>query len=125
MTRPLAFFSLIVTATMSIFAANELPKNDDDESFEVEPPLLIPNRDAEKSPGANTSATPAPTIDPDKLEKDLERAKRNDDCSLADAVRLMAHDGKVRKIDIGDAWWQDVDTPEMLRQAEKICARSA
>lgn len=55
----------------------------------------------------------------------LERAKQNDDCSLADAVRLMAQDGKVRKIDIGDAWWQDVDTPEMLQQAEKICGRNA
>ena len=49
----------------------------------------------------------------------LERAKKNDDCSLADGVRLMAADGKVRAIDIGAAWWQDVDTPEMLRQAEK------
>jgi 1L-myo-inositol 1-phosphate cytidylyltransferase len=49
----------------------------------------------------------------------LERAKQNEDCSLADGVRLMAADGKVRAIDIGAAWWQDVDTPEMLRQAEK------
>jgi 1L-myo-inositol 1-phosphate cytidylyltransferase len=44
----------------------------------------------------------------------LERAKRNGDCSLADGVRLMAADDQVRGIDIGPAWWQDVDTPEML-----------
>jgi len=49
----------------------------------------------------------------------LERAKKNGDCSLADGVRLMAADGKVRGIDIGESWWQDVDTPEMLRQAEE------
>lgn len=49
----------------------------------------------------------------------LERARRNNDCSLADGVRLMAEDGKVRAIDIGASWWQDVDTPDMLRQAEK------
>ena len=49
----------------------------------------------------------------------LERAKQNGDCSLADGVRLMADDGKTRAIDIGDAWWQDVDTPDMLRHAEK------
>ena len=85
MTRRLAFFSVLVTAMMSIFAANELPKKDDDESFEVEPPLLIPNRDAEKSPLANASATPAPIVDPDKLEKELERAKR----SAAGAERLF------------------------------------
>lgn len=49
----------------------------------------------------------------------LERAKRNGDCSLAEGVRLMATDGKVRAVDIGDAWWQDVDTPEMLAEADK------
>jgi choline kinase len=49
----------------------------------------------------------------------LERVKQNEDCSLADGVRLMATDNKARAIDIGDAWWQDVDTPEMFVQAEK------
>jgi choline kinase len=49
----------------------------------------------------------------------LERAKRNGDCSLADGVRLMAADDQVRGIDIGPAWWQDVDTPEMLACAEQ------
>lgn len=49
----------------------------------------------------------------------LERAKRNEDCSLADGVRLMAEDNKARAVDIGDAWWQDVDTPQMLQHAEK------
>ena len=48
----------------------------------------------------------------------LERAKRDGDCSLADGVGAMAADGKVRAINIGDAWWQDIDTPEMLAQAE-------
>jgi 1L-myo-inositol 1-phosphate cytidylyltransferase len=52
----------------------------------------------------------------------LERAKSDSsasDCSLADGVRLMAGNGRVRAIDIGDAWWQDVDTPEMLQYAER------
>ena len=52
----------------------------------------------------------------------LERAKSQSlqsDCSLADGVRLMASDDMVRAIEIGDGWWQDVDTPEMLCQAEK------
>ena len=62
---------------------------------------------------------------PPEIFQYLERAKRNNDCSLADGVRLMASDGKVRAVDIGDAWWQDVDTPEMLREAEReIAARS-
>ena len=55
----------------------------------------------------------------------LERAKKNEDCSLADSVRLMAADKKVRAIDIGDAWWQDIDTVEMLRHAEKQMAEGS
>jgi 1L-myo-inositol 1-phosphate cytidylyltransferase len=49
----------------------------------------------------------------------LERAKRRGDCSLSDGVRLMAADRKARAIDIGQGWWQDIDTPEMLAQAER------
>ena len=52
----------------------------------------------------------------------LERAKSGSggsDCSLADGVRLMAAEAEVRGIDIGDAWWQDIDTPAMLANAEK------
>jgi choline kinase len=55
----------------------------------------------------------------------LERAKSSSgrsDCGLADGVRLMARDKKVRAISIGDSWWQDVDTPQMLQHAEKQMA---
>ncbi len=55
---------------------------------------------------------------PESLFDYLRAAQREDDCSLADGVRLMASEGKVRAIEIGDAWWQDVDTPEMYAQAE-------
>jgi 1L-myo-inositol 1-phosphate cytidylyltransferase len=53
------------------------------------------------------------------LDEAKSRNSRSD-CSLADGVRAMAADGKVRAIDIGDAWWQDIDTPEMLAHAEKL-----
>jgi choline kinase len=55
----------------------------------------------------------------------LERAKsagRRNDCSLADGIRLMADDKKVRAVDIGESWWQDVDTRPMLQHAEKQMA---
>ena len=53
----------------------------------------------------------------------LRRALKGGDCSLADGVRLMAAEGKALAVDIGEAWWQDVDTPEMLARAEQEVAR--
>jgi choline kinase len=57
----------------------------------------------------------------DYLERAKSESSRND-CSLADGIRSMAGDNKVRAIDIGDAWWQDVDTQQMLQSAEKRIA---
>ena len=48
----------------------------------------------------------------------LKRSTRIGDCSLADGARSMAADGKVRAIDIGQGWWQDIDTLDMLLHAE-------
>ena len=59
-------------------------------------------------------------ICPTEIFDYLGQAIRAGDCSLADGVRLMAADGKVRAIDIGDAWWQDIDTPEMLAKARTV-----
>jgi choline kinase len=56
----------------------------------------------------------------------LERVRSaNDqsDCSLSDGIRLMAMDHKVRAVDIGGNWWQDVDTPRMLQHAEEHLSR--
>lgn len=55
----------------------------------------------------------------------LKSAQQNGDCSLADGVRLMAADEKVRAIDIGTAWWQDVDTEEMHSRAEQVLSARA
>ncbi|MGI8889695.1 MAG: NTP transferase domain-containing protein [Chthoniobacterales bacterium] len=52
----------------------------------------------------------------------LDKVRVNQDCSLADGVRAMAEEGKARVIDIGDAWWQDVDDGGMLREAETVAA---
>lgn len=60
---------------------------------------------------------------PPEIFRYLETVRQNGDCSLADGVRLMAEDGKVRAIDIGDGWWQDVDDPKMLAEAERSTVR--
>jgi 1L-myo-inositol 1-phosphate cytidylyltransferase len=60
---------------------------------------------------------------PETIFDALRRVLRNDDCALADGVRLMAEEGNALAIDIGEAWWQDVDTPEMLARAEREASR--
>jgi hypothetical protein len=85
MARWLAFpYAVVAVATMAL-AADELPKDDPDESFEIEPPLLIKDRLPEAPPLSTATATPAPDVDPDLLEKELERAKRR----AAGAERLF------------------------------------
>ena len=56
---------------------------------------------------------------PESIFEYLRRVLKDGDCSLADGVRLMAEEGNALAVDIGDAWWQDVDTPEMLARAEQ------
>jgi 1L-myo-inositol 1-phosphate cytidylyltransferase len=57
-------------------------------------------------------------ICPETIFEYLRRVLKEGDCSLADGVRLMAEEGNALAVDIGEAWWQDVDTPEMLARAE-------
>ena len=50
----------------------------------------------------------------------LESATRAGDCSLSDGMRKLARERSLRSLEIGEAHWQDVDTPEALAHAESI-----
>ena len=50
----------------------------------------------------------------------LEAAKRDGNCSLSDGMRQLVREQKLKAFDIGDAHWQDVDSPEALAYAEDI-----
>lgn len=47
------------------------------------------------------------------------RERQQGDCSLVDGVRGLALCGRARAVDIGSAWWQDVDDYDGLRRAER------
>ena len=52
----------------------------------------------------------------------LEQATVNGNCSLSDGMRVLAAKRKFRAFDIGEAIWQDVDTPEALNFGTNIFA---
>lgn len=54
----------------------------------------------------------------------LEAVKREGDCTLTDGVRHLAHEQAVGVFDIGGRFWQDVDTKESLKFAEKMLLNS-
>ncbi len=50
----------------------------------------------------------------------LESATRDGNCSLSDGMRQLADERRLRALEIGDAQWQDMDTPEALAYAEGV-----
>ena len=74
MLRDVALLAVIAATT--VFAQDNGTKQETD-SFDVEPPLLVPNRADAELPDTASSEAGTPDVDLAKLEKDFERAKRN------------------------------------------------
>lgn len=45
---------------------------------------------------------------------------RTGDCSLSEGMHIIGRQGRFLPFDIGDRWWQDVDTPAMLEAAHAL-----
>lgn len=54
------------------------------------------------------------------LDEIREVYNQKGDASLSNGVQALALKGKMQTLNIGDAFWQDVDTPEMLEHAEEL-----
>ena len=54
----------------------------------------------------------------------LEDAISTGDDSLSGGIRTLASEGRMRAHDIGDLFWEDVDTPESLVHAQRALVRS-
>lgn len=80
--------AMLVSLALSVLLAGELPKSDDN-SFEVEPPLLIPPLGADDESGEDARAAPANVA---QLEEQLERAKKS-----ATAAKRLVKSGVLAK----------------------------
>jgi CDP-L-myo-inositol myo-inositolphosphotransferase len=56
--------------------------------------------------------------------KALEESRSKGDTSLSGGIQVMSKKGLVKTIDIGDAYWVDIDNERMLKKAEKMLLTS-
>jgi 1L-myo-inositol 1-phosphate cytidylyltransferase len=64
-------------------------------------------------------------VTPRLLDALAEVRAEHGDCSLTQGVKRLAEQGRARAVDVGDAYWQDVDTPAELARAEAAIGRLA
>ena len=88
----------------------------DPDSFEIEPPLLIPNRDDEQH--AKTAPSPGRDADLAKLEKEFERAKRN-----AAGVERLCKIGALSKLEAEQRVLRLVHLEFDLANTRLVCAK--
>jgi hypothetical protein len=107
--------ALLVTINSIALAGNKSPDPEPD-SFDIEPPLLIPNRDKE-SPAQSTSSTGA-APDVAKLEKQFEWAKRN-----AAGLDRLLRIGALSKLEVEQRKLRVVHLESDLANARLIAAK--
>ena len=106
---------LLGFAAITLFAQE--PSKDPD-SFDIEPPLLIPNREDEQPASTKATLTRTRDVDLAKLEKEFERAKRN----AASAERLCRI-GALSKLEAEQRVLRSIDLEFDLATARLTCAK--
>src|SRR5690242_10116890 len=109
-----AYFA-IVSLSLSSLLAQEVPKSDD-ESFDIEPPLLVKPWEAQSAP--DDSSEEAVQLDAAKLAQRLEGAKK----SVAATARLVKS-GVLSKVEAEQRALRVVRLESELAKAEMISAQ--
>ena len=106
---------LLALVAIPLFAQE--PSKDPD-SFDIEPPLLIPNREDEQLSNSQPASAPARDVDLARLEKEFERAKKN----AAGAERLCKI-GALSKLEVEQRILRCVHLEFDLANARLVCAK--
>lgn len=93
MMRMLVLAAAAVLIGMARLSGGEAPESDADASFDVEPPVLMQNRDDDAAPAAE--AARVKEIDPARLEAELDRAKKR-----AVAAERLRKIGALSKVEV-------------------------
>ncbi len=109
--------ALLVTIS-SIAVADKKSADPDPGSFDIEPPLLVPNRDGERLEASKSSPDSASELDVAKLEKQFERAKRN----ISGLDRLLRI-GALSKLEVEQRRLRMVHLESDLANARLIAAK--
>jgi hypothetical protein len=109
--------ALLVTIS-SIAVADNKSADPDPGSFDIEPPLLIPNRDGERFGTSKSSPDSAPELDLAKLEKQFQRANRN----ISGLDRLLRM-GALSKLEVEQRRLRMIHLESDLANARLIAAK--
>jgi hypothetical protein len=105
---------LLATAMVTVAAdPSARTKSDEPEAFDIEPPILKQNLSDERSPAAGT-----PDAEVARLEKQLERAKRN-----ADGAERLYKIGVLAKVEVEQRLLKVVRTESDLASARVTQAK--
>lgn len=107
---------LLAISCCPIRAQEDLPQPDPSQPLEIEPPILVPSRDADGSPSL---PTPPEQVNIAKLEADLARAKRN-----ADSGERLFRAGIISKVESEERVLKVVRLEAKLAEARLEAART-
>jgi len=115
MFRAVALPVMLLAAAMVTVAADPSAMNgsDEPEAFDVEPPILKQNLSEEPLPGAGT-----PDAEVARLEKQLDRAKRN-----ADGAERLYKIGVLAKVEVEQRFLRVIRTESDLANARVTLAK--